>query len=565
MGFNDIPNEILEQILRLTIDLPSPSFLNPPCHIAEVSRLWHAQSLNFPEIRSILPLITPHGTRRSLPISLQVESPLCFAICNFSPLTARGDYEMLSGRSKRWGHAEFLSLHPDVLRALSVHLINKVPLLHTVKLRLMDEAKGYAGYLYAFENAPALRRMEVESRCNIFLKAPFAQLEEYLERSSAAIGIVQVLTPDSQIRTLSYYSDNPIPIVTTRQPHGPIPHLHTLNLQLQYTALVTLLSPLSLPALRRLRVVSDSADALDNIRSLISRSGSRLTTLSLLIHLPESLSNRGKLIDHIPLLRDCGPSLHNLELNLLRYAAFQEIVDPSNPDFIPHLREFIAYLPDSSYLDSVSPLSSTSRDGQRVGFVRLIFPSAAERLSAHKQLEIAQRGISCDVPPGLLEAVRTLEEEWNKHTWPQKKVFSMGRLLRTFSDKGGKKLDDALSYIESFMFKSPLQIMLSRVYSPLYLLSDSDIGESHLRIAERAKALLLKLEAILPTDDSVGPLIQWRTEDEFALIRTGLPTPASLASLINAERSHHRSSSDGSPPNPPWGFANLERRVGGDS
>lgn len=452
MPIDDLPNEVLLTIFKILVNSPSPSFSNPPCRIAEVCQLWRAQSLLIPGIRCALPLISFGASSCALQGELKTEREISFAMRNLSNRhKEHPDFLKVLKKSTQWGHAEFLDLHIDILRLISASLFRDVPLLHTLKLNIDVGREDYAGYLYSFDVAPALRRLELECTTNFLFKAPFAQLEEYVERSTSAIGIGRVLHPESKIQSLSYYSFPSAALPLILYPtNEPIPHLTTLNLHLSSMLLDALLSPLVLPALTRLRVVSGTLNQVDNVQGLISRSGSILTTLSLSVD-ASGIQAMRTIENHASLLHTCL-ELRNLELDNLDVSLYEEIMDPSSSSFLPHLREFVAHLIQvkapahpAHELGLTWTTSTNGVDGQsrRVPFVRLIFPSAKERVVAHKYLQMGSG------KPGDTEV--DVDERLKQTTQFLAGSLEAIRWWHTFSSskRPSSKLQSALAFLES--------------------------------------------------------------------------------------------------------------------
>lgn len=466
----DLPFEILELIFAKVAE--TPSFTHPPRRLSEVCKLWKAVSFSFPEIRNIFPLFELGSGRYRLPLrqTLKVsEGLLKFSATSLTPVLLRHpDFERLQELAQSWGHVELLSLHPDALRSLSVGLVNRALSVHTLKIRLLDSATGYAGHFYAFEKAVGLRHLEVESsRASLFLKVPFGKLEQYVERSKSAIGVTQVLHHNSSIQSFSYFSADHIPIVTTLAPDGPIPHLTTLNLHLRGTALMVLLPPLKLPALERLKVVSDNAiNIVDNVSSLISRSACSLITLSIFTNIDARTPSRD--FDHSQLLSLCH-SLQNLEINNLRPSLLSELLaretGVEGGSLLPDLRELIVHIPNERHIREVVSWAPYSH--RRLGFIRLVFPhgqTGDERLKAQRYLERDAAIDARPVPDALLDAVDTLEKEWMKIVAARKTTEStIQKLWKPFSrNKQEAIIDRALSYIEQYDFQHPFQVVVRR-------------------------------------------------------------------------------------------------------
>jgi hypothetical protein len=455
MSIADLPNELLLAIFENLVNSSSPSFADPPSRISEVCQHWRSQSLLIPDLRAVLPLVTVGTTSRTLKGPLNTGATLSFAMRGVSSRHKKDpDFLKVFAKSTQWGHVELLDLHHDMLRPISTQLVSDVPLLHTLKLNINAGEHDYAGYLYAFEEAPALRRLELECPARILFKAPFDQLEEYVERSTSSIGIGRILHPESKIQSLSYYSfpSTAAPFIISPS-HEPIPSLTTLNLHLNCIRLDTLLATLTLPALTGLRVVSDSLHPVATVQALISRSRCVLETLSLRVSEPGTHGARTK-DSHVPFLRECT-ELRNLELDHLEVSLFRTIMDPSTTSFLPYLQEFIAHIiparPAFSGHRSVVPIATSSGStgnteggphSRRIPFVRLILPSAEERVAAHTELD----GMDSFVQPARHVDLR-LEETT--------RVLSGGpevvRWWHTFSSskKYRPKLNDAFSFLES--------------------------------------------------------------------------------------------------------------------
>ncbi|KAJ2912377.1 hypothetical protein MD484_g8031, partial [Candolleomyces efflorescens] len=430
-----LPNELLLLIFQHL----APSFVHPPRRVAEVCRLWRSQSLLLPELRCVLPLVTLE--RRILPEDIG-SGRSKFAICGFHPRRKNHpDFLALSQRSEQWDHAELLSVHSQSIRPLSSALVNNVPLLRTLKVRIPDNGESYGGFLYAFENAPILRHVEVECHLRLNLKIPFSQIRTYVERSDYSLGIVQVLQPESKIEDLSYYTDNPTPIVTAYSPSGPIPYLSSLNLHLRWCAVEHVLAPLDLPALERFKVVSDSPSVLNSIESLIIRCGCSLKTLSITIRGPDPAQ-------FTPLLEHCC-DLEQLELSTLSRETLVGIVCSPDRSYLPRLREFIAHLGDDNDDTPFTP------NHGRIAFVRLVFQSKGARIKAHQQLEHTL----VDLPSNLVNWVRILEKAADARN------LEHGVLTRVFRSIAGKStrssIERALSDVESYPFTDGYQIVVS--------------------------------------------------------------------------------------------------------
>ncbi|TEB33391.1 hypothetical protein FA13DRAFT_151352 [Coprinellus micaceus] len=221
MSIVDLPNELLLAIFENLVNSSSPSFADPPSRISEVCQHWRSQSLLIPDLRAVLPLVTVGTTSRTLKGPLNTGATPSFAVRGVSSRHKKDpDFLKAFAKSTQWGHVELLDLHHDMLRPISTQLVSDVPLLHTLKLNINAGEHDYAGYLYASEEAPALRRLELECPARILFKAPFDQLEEYVERSTSSIGIGRILHSESKIQSLSYYS---FPSTAASLPHDPQP------------------------------------------------------------------------------------------------------------------------------------------------------------------------------------------------------------------------------------------------------------------------------------------------------------------------------------------------------
>lgn len=388
MPIGDIPCEVLQGIFQHLLDSHSPAFVNPPCRVAEVCRLWQAVALSMSNIRCVFPLVTLDNERHTFQANAKTGRRLTLSMRGvIIPQKNSISIGNIFNKSAQWRHAELeLDADLDFDTVISIKLMAKVPLLHTLKVKVHTDSVWFLGHINAFEIAPSLRRLEIDCS-RIRFTAPFHQLEEYVEKSYAPIGIHQVLAPDSNIRSLSYKSD----VLFCHQSPAVkiVRHLTSLNLLLRNPSIKSFLSHLIIPSLACLRVVSDSHNILDDVRNMVLRSGCTLTTLSLRTTWDPRSSqfqfHSAEVGDaYLPLLLACS-GLQNPELDQVAFKTLQTILCPSAASFLPHLREVIAHLPNAP----PTPFTALHEDvGIRtVPFVRLVFPSANERAEAHRRLE----------------------------------------------------------------------------------------------------------------------------------------------------------------------------------
>ena len=351
MPIDNLPNEILLLIFKGLVTSPTPFLNTPPCRVAEVCHLWHSQALLVPEIFDILPLISLTSRNTMVPrrlLSADVGS-LSFALDGIRrTYKDNPNLKRIVNSSATWEHAELLGLEPHFSMAPLEDLSRGFPRLRTLKLQISNTTRDvYAGRIEAFENAHSLRHLELECPGALTFKAPYGQLVEYVERSSIAIAIRTVLSPESQVQSLSFGSLHPLPL-----PYNinlpmmeEVTRLTSLNLYLQPETVKVLLCRLTLPSLTRLRVASSSPSVLSDVTALLSRSRCLLETLSLRILEVGMYWNlvvsSAEMVSHVPLLSLC-PQLRKLELDRLDPPTLQNILQPSSSTFLPHLREFIS-------------------------------------------------------------------------------------------------------------------------------------------------------------------------------------------------------------------------------
>ncbi|KAJ3518866.1 hypothetical protein NMY22_g13465 [Coprinellus aureogranulatus] len=543
MPIDDLPNEVLLLVFKELVELPSPSFNNPPSRVAEVCRRWNSLALSVSNIRSIAPLVDLDIHSRTLNFGGgHQELPFALAIRNVSDRNEKKEcVRTICDTSGRWFHVEIFDVSVGLAEWMSSKLTGRIPLLHTLKLRLDDSEDDYTAL--SDLDAPSLCRLEVEYNGELALDAPFQQLEEYVERSANpwpyANLSYDVISDGSKLKSISLgyvlpmSTSNPFRVVD-RSTLQTLPHLTTLNLYLPHLPTRKLLAWLTLPSLNRLRVVSNSPDVLETVHELIYRSQCSLTTLSIRLPgwNPLLISSQAELTRarYIAVLYVC-PQLRNLELDVPTMITLNEILCPWMPSFLPHLRELVAHLPNAPS----SPLQLHGEGSQvrKVPFVRLIFPTAEARAQAHEILDYA-------IP---VAGGRKLD----------KRLKEVAQLLVSSPEA----LDDCLAYLESPTptLQDPWQVLLSRIYVHLDTLRLTVPLASN-RTHERIETILAYFNALL------GLLnLGWRSENDLTLMRTGSPSPGHLCSLLDAEGTYP-DNSGANATSPPWGFIDLTRPIG---
>lgn len=460
MPIDNLPNEILQLIFRRLVTSPTPFLATPPCRIAEVCHLWYSQALLVPEIFGILPLIslTSGNTTRMVPRRLlsDADGPLSFALDGVRRLHKDNpNLRRMFKSSATWEHAELLGLEPRFSMAPLDNLSRGFPRLHTLKLQISNTTRDvYVGHINVFEHAHSLRHLELECSGALRFKAPYGQLLEYVERSSTAIAIRSVLSPESQLQSLSFESLHPVPLpCNVNLPMMEVTRLTSLNLYLQPETVTVLLCRLTLPSLTRLRVVSSSPSALSDVTALVSRSGCPLETLSLRIlevgMYWNLIASNTEMVSHVPLLDLC-PRLRKLELDRLDPPTLQNILQPPSPTFLPHLREFIAHLPSAprGRFEGVAAHGGVAST-RRVPFVRLIFRSAEDRAVAHLRMEGAI--ISTNEPLALDPRLMDITRFLSSSNLSQLRTGRWWRRTLSVSNEPSmsSRLSQALSYLET--------------------------------------------------------------------------------------------------------------------
>jgi len=162
----------------------------------------------------------------------------------------------------------------------------------------------------------------------IIVYLPHRQLRTYVGRSDTTIGVTRVLQPHTKIERFSYRASALTPIDKYFFPEKHIPHLHSLDVDINPSALPWFLVVLSLPALQYLRIKGATSEVLNSVTDFVRGSSCNLTTLS--------LPSPTQCVEVDVLLRDLSnrfatfQSLH-LQRPLNRFTCFQ------NPHSISHL------------------------------------------------------------------------------------------------------------------------------------------------------------------------------------------------------------------------------------
>ncbi|TEB33370.1 hypothetical protein FA13DRAFT_150096 [Coprinellus micaceus] len=593
MPIGDLPNEILQLIFNYLVIPDVPLLAAPPCRVAEVCHLWHSQALLIPEIFDILPVISLTSGNTTVPRRLLTANrPLSFALDGVRrPHKDDPNLRRIVDSSATWEHAEILGVEPHFSMAPLEDLSHGFPQLHTLRLQISNSMQSaYAGHIKAFEHARSLRHLELECLGALTFKVPYEQLVEYVERSGLAIAIRTVLSPGSQVQSLSFGSLHPqalpIPYNINLPMREEITRLTSLNLYLQPETVKVLMCRLTLPSLTRLRVVSSSPSILGDIMALVSRSRCPLGTLSLRT---SEVGTRWNLstpntetVPHIPLLNLC-PQLRKLELDRLDLPTLQNVIHPSSSTFLPDLRECIAHLssipghfelPSSTLPERCAialpsgasprlpeesvPAHGDGGSSRRVPFVRLIFRSPEDRAIAHFRMEGAI--LPPDEPWALDPRLEEIMHFLSSSSLPKLRTgcWWWNPPAASKEPSPSSSLDQALSYLESDYgpMHDPWQVLLSRVYIPLDKLREASSEPASLAgLRRRVEGILHKFDVLFKQIN-----IEWKSENEVTLVRMGHPALPTVGELLDAEKVYPGTKATLS--TAPWGFVDLTKHIG---
>ncbi|TFK16921.1 hypothetical protein FA15DRAFT_676448 [Coprinopsis marcescibilis] len=590
---DELPFEILSLIFSHLLDSDRPSFWNPPWLIKSVCRQWRDVATENPNLWVVPPVISLGGmlSPRDAPSPTTVlilknaarraEFPQHLSIHGLNPsVPVQSFLSPLFSKSTQIVHLGLIRIRPGAFQTISTQFkIHSLPNLLTLRLHVDTEIRnGYCGFLYGFEDCPALREVEIECFNPAFIRLPWTQLTHYTERSrESPIGINSLLCPESSLdlQELSYYFDSGPVWLTAHQTQHTFPALEHVNLDgTEDEKIVELLDYLTLQSLKHLRCPCHSTRVVACVERLIVRSGCRLTILALFpkrsmepsIEWGAALLNSPSLYT-IRNLEVANPSVQAMNMIFTR----SEGRDVS----LPNLEECVLHLGDSESTNSFANIlrGSSSSVGSsqqleleiaRIKYFKVLVPSVRDRVRLHLAAEgFEDSELDNNTQfENLVNSVDKYSEYVCEIVQPgmSNRKKGLGRLLfdwtvPTFSVR--KFLDYLLKIVDDEV--EPLHIVLSRVYVPVYELAR--MLDSQPRFYKELRDKAQQIFTQLSTITSNRPLLTtWKTEGPLSIIYRQAPfsDPVNLHDLFFEDKGAYLGRQiDGLR----WGFVDLDRSL----
>ncbi|KAF8149420.1 hypothetical protein B0H34DRAFT_186508 [Crassisporium funariophilum] len=494
-----IPTELIEEILKYCVCEFRPSrhshWRELPFSLSQVCQKWRVTALSLPTLWNRLPTLVlglptacnclPKSKmtitkRRKSPsflvfldevLARSRDAPLSFYIyAPFQDYASHPIIDALVSHSHRWEEATIESSCVTINAFRRAR--GRIPRLRALSLEMWKHPGD--AVIDLFQEAPQLRQVSVVGLYTHQLALPWSQLTQYDERAMNRGGLKHVLTHAVDLKTLDirfigqtpYYGTTVVPTLT-------LPHLVSLSLKLEKADYDILLSSLTLPSVKEIRVGSYQEDLVPHLTALIARSPDPCLLQKLTFRNASPALQTGELAKLLRLT----PGLVELDLAMPHKFDLSDLVMSrrTGPPLVPLLEVLLIH-------SSMKEIYGKERILRNLALSRCEKPT-------HRI------GWDEDAGVGRRELLHTELPELDSETPPRKRAFEW-----SFP----RRLDRLLELIEKYEPGNVVNIYMSKLHISLRRLgamSPNDIpGESKYHFRTRADDILNKWEGFIRAD-----------------------------------------------------------------